>query len=485
MRNIRIAAGANRQTARVGPVAFALAAAALGASAGLAASTTPVFAMAAAIAAVLTCALLLRPDWLPALLAATAFAETIQFGGVTISRLLAPLVLLVVVLEVLRNKRRWQLDRRLALAVGAYVTWALASVAWSLDPAAPFGGDTARAVGSLLISLTFAVAIALLTRSERQLRWLLGAIWAMASLTGGVAILQYLLTGERAVGYESDPNFFAALQVFALPIGVVLASNVRSPWARLACFAGTALIIGSIFVTLSRGGLLATFVVLLALSLQPGSAMYGSRRRKRVLLAVIASAGLVVAAVAFADIAARSGASLSSEEGGSGRANLWRAALNGWGDVPVHGMGFGAFKAESNDLLLETPGVNFKAYALREGGQFAHSAYLGTLAELGLIGLALFLFVLMSVLLALKRAVGRASRSENAFVGAASRGLAISLIGFAVAAVFLSAETDRALWTVIGTAMALPAVAARRMPTASTGALEEVAPTSRGRIQVA
>src|SRR5204862_6693840 len=89
-------------------------------------------------------------------------------------------------------------------------------------------------------------------------------------------------------------------------------------------------------------------------------------------------------------------------------------------------------------------------------GQPAHSAYLGTAAELGLPGLALFLGLLVSTGRALRRAARRARAADELFAMRVANALTISLVGWAVASLFLSSETARPLWIFVGAAVALP-----------------------------
>jgi hypothetical protein len=88
------------------------------------------------------------------------------------------------------------------------------------------------------------------------------------------------------------------------------------------------------------------------------------------------------------------------------------------------------------------------------------------------VGLALFLTLLVLAWRGMRRAAAIAAEHDDSFMAGASRALAISLAGFALASVFLSTETDRVLWVLLGLGAVLPRVAAEA---ASDGA--EPAPT--------
>jgi O-antigen ligase len=274
-----------------------------------------------------------------------------------------------------------------------------------------------------------------------------------------VAIVQYALGLERAVAYAGDANFFAALQVLALPICVVVAAHTERSGLRLIALLGVAVVVGSVLVTLSRGGVLALLGVLALIALQPARVMFRSPGAKRLALLAAVLGGTTLLWAAFSDLEARSESLFTTAEGGSGRANLWRAAGTAWREHPLRGIGYGAFPNESTRLLRQTPGVDFSAYRLRRGGQVAHSAYLGTLAELGVIGLVLLLLVVASAISTLRWA-SRASRAgPDPIVAAGAQALLVAIGGYLLVSIFLSTETDRGLWALLGVTLALARIA--------------------------
>ena len=113
-------------------------------------------------------------------------------------------------------------------------------------------------------------------------------------------------------------------------------------------------------------------------------------------------------------------------------------------------MGFGAFIGQSNQLLVQTPGVDFSGYDLRSTGQVAHSAYIESLTELGVVGLGVFLGLLVTIAATLLSTARRAARAGAMFLASFARGCLVALGAFAVASLFLSTETDRVLWIFAG-----------------------------------
>jgi O-antigen ligase len=377
----------------------------------------------------------------------------------------------------LPHRSRVRLPRvGLLLVALAYVVWALASVLWTVNPDSSFSlGGTGYALASLALSLVYTVAMIMFIRTEHDLRRLMWVTWALSSITGLVSVVQYLSGYTRALGLSGDANLFAALQVVVLPLGALLAIEVQSPRLRALVFGGVAIGVGSIMTSLSRGGILGLAAVFLMLSYQPAKGFFRTRARKRAFISVVAIGAGILLAASFSALSARASSLFVQNDGGSGRTNLWQAAVTGWHEHEVRGLGFGAFIGQSNALLLETPGVSFNDYRLRSTGQYVHDAYLESLVELGVIGAALFLALIVAMARTL-RATHRAAATANRwFVSAFARALLLSLAGFAFTSLFLSTETDRTLWTLVGLAVVLPRVLAeeRRQAESASGADED------------
>jgi O-antigen ligase len=430
----------------------------------VAAATRPEYAIALALALPLGLGVVLRPELVPLLLLATVFAESLSIGGLAISRLAAPLALLVLAVHFIRHRSVRLPDGPVLWAVGAYVAWAAASVLWTVNPSDSFAeGGSGFTYASLAISLVYMLAFAVLVDSDRDLRRLGAGIWALAVFAGTVAVVQYIGGGyHRAVSYQGDANFFAALQVLALPACVVVAGRLRTPLGRLVGYLGVALVVGSVIVSLSRGGLLALVLVLALVAAQPHRFMFRSASDKRVALVAAGLGAALLLYGAFTDLAARSESLFNTSEEGSGRVNLWRAAESGWREHEVRGLGYGAFPSQSNRLLLGTPGVNFKSYKLRVGGQVAHNAYIGSAAELGVVGLLLFVIVLLTLFRSVRGSRGVAAEAGDRDLASACTAMMIAVLGFALVSLFLSTETDRSLWVMLGLAIAMQRVARTR-----------------------
>ncbi len=327
------------------------------------------------------------------------------------------------------------------VAAMVFVAWATLTVAWAAD--ADLGIAKATSFGLLLVSIVItatSVGTGLQLRRVAQFHVALGLCVAAVSigvaLTSGGSTVEYQPWGTeeelvRTIGFTGDPNEFAAAQVLAFSVAVALASNATTSTGR-ALYVGAALVVsGSIITTASRGGLLALLVVV---------ALWIASSRRAILWMAVAIAALagLNALGAFDIIVGR------TQVGGSDpRLLIWDVGIDVWRDHFVFGLGVGgfpdAFFANQFRSGLPIPSVDRPITA--------HNVFLGVAAETGLVGLLLFLGMLAATFVALASAARHAASSQ---VRSTARGYLIGLLGFLVAAFFLSAELAKWLWLIVG-----------------------------------
>lgn len=432
---------------------------AMGAIVGLSAALGQLTIAILVVLAPLVVAALVRLEWFPTLVLASAFGEALSIGSLSLSRAIGPVALLAMILGLPGRSRLRARQFMLPFAIVVYTCWALASVAWTVNP--DNGLDmtgTGYALAQLGLSIVLMLPLVLFLRTEVDLRRVLKTIWVLAVITGAVSIIQFASGASRSVGTTGDANFFAALQVVVLPLCALLAIETRSPRNRAIVLLGVGVVVGSVITSLSRGGIFALAAMFLLLSFQPAQSFFRTRARKRAFLLCVLVGAAVLLAVSFSALSARTSGLFSSGDTGSGRTNLWRAAVVAWHWHVWIGIGFGAFIGQSNALLLQTPGVNLSAYDLRSTGQYVHNSYLESLTELGVIGLVLFCVILVAIFRSLRRSVREAEAAGLPLTSAFARALLLGFVGYALTSVFLSAETDRTLYTLIGLSLALPRV---------------------------
>ena len=108
--------------------------------------------------------------------------------------------------------------------------------------------------------------------------------------------------------------------------------------------------------------------------------------------------------------------------------------------------------------LKTNAGTHFRATGSFCVGQPVHNTYLESLVELGIPGLLLFVGILAAATRSLVRSARLAKISNDRFSASAGAALAVGLLGFAVLAATLSAETNRSPWMIVGLSLALPAM---------------------------
>jgi O-antigen ligase len=421
---------------------------------GAAAMAGPEAALAVAVLGTCGALLLLRPLSILVVMGATAYIEAVQLGGTTISRFVAAGALFVALADATRT-RRWTMPSGppLVWAV-AYGLWAFASVLWTVSLE-----ETWLGLAPLIVSLTFMAAIPALVKTRHTFDLVLYGIGGGAAVVGTLAVIVFVITGGRAAGLVGDPNFFAAYQVLAFPILLVLGARATSLWLRLLLWGGVVAAVGAVFSTLSRGGILALTVVGILLLLLPARTIFRSLGHKSMATMVIAVGVGLALTVSYAEVSERVVSLVQGGEAtGSGRVNEWRAAWRLSNENPTLGVGYSAFAVISNDAVRRTPGTDLRNFDERPPGVFVHNAYLGSLTELGLPGLVLFVGVLFSTARALRRAAVRARWLGDVEFARTTNALLLSLVGWAVASFFLSSETARPQWVIVGLALSLPAV---------------------------
>jgi O-antigen ligase len=422
-----------------------------GLAVGVAASFDVVTAVVLAATLAIAPLVLLFPPLILSLLVATVFAQAFSVGGLTISRMIAPLALLVVLVAL--NRGGYALRPSAPLGwVCVYSVWALASGLWTVNV-----GDTVTALSSLMIALAYMLAFAILLHSRRDLNRALYTLAGVALVVGAIGIFT---SQGRAQGASGNPNFFAMVEIFALPLVLVLATEARWRVVRIGLYAIVFVIIASVFASLSRGGFLTLVWVALAVLIWPArSSFFRNRAHKAIVLAVIAATGFVAFNANSGSLAPRLDSIFSKDQAdktGAGRTNVWRGAWTSIQERPMLGLGYGSFISSANELMLRTPGVDLSNFALRPEGLYAHNAYIETAAEVGAPGLVLFVGMLISTGRALRRTAVRAGASGATYIMRIANASLISLIAWSIASLFASSETSRPLWILIGMALALP-----------------------------
>ena len=402
------------------------------------------------------------------LIVLTPFAENAPIAEPGNARLRVALVAWAMVLVLIQAVRSVVSGRKLEappVFAGAlvFVGAALAAV-----PFAAAGGAAAAKFVLLAGSVFIYLLIALFLDDWRALRPIFAALLAVGLLVAGHALWQYA-TGELSrVGFVSDtgaveyrvasffphPNQLAGFVVLFVPLSVGLFAVFESRPAKAACVLLGLLALPAAIVTYSRGVLVALVALVVVLA-----------RSRRAWPAIAAAAVLVVllAPAAWHDRVADAGR-LDRPEIAT-RLDFWDAAVSMFQASPVLGVGLNSFDVAYVDL--DTTGRSFLPGSGLAPPESAHSLYLNTLAEQGLVGVAALAFLVLAagrMILALRRSAD--ARIRGFGLGLLGAGIVL-LVSNLFDVTFVDPKTSMLAWTLLGVGAALQRIDARERPTAS------------------
>jgi O-antigen ligase len=258
---------------------------------------------------------------------------------------------------------------------------------------------------------------------ERQIRRILNIVIITGSLFGIYGILQYQgidlsfwkgNVGRQAVfGLFGNVNYFAEYLVAILPLAIslFLVTPFKSNKSKkLLLFIGILAMGGSLLLTFTRGSYLAlgiSLIFMLLLFVICRGKMFIRENRKIFILIL---AAIILAAFLFAipnplnkpgtyisKIKARTSiASIQKTFTSGRRMAIWKFALMMIKDRPLLGSGIGIFKYNTLRYQAEffSQGDNRSLYPYGIAYE-AHNEYLHFWAELGIIGLGIFLWMII------------------------------------------------------------------------------------------
>lgn len=328
-----------------------------------------------------------------------------------------------------------------------------------------FLGFVAVAIGSTLLSGSdmlsdvatemlrlFALFILVihLANSESRLRTGVIAVVLFTAILGARTIWQFQ-NGEalvdsdgfaraEATGIFADPNDLALAMAMAVPLALGIATSREKWWNRLITLSAVPILIWTIFLTNSRGGMLALIA---------GVFLFFRQRLGR--------AGLIVGAFAVVAFLSMGPSRLSmmdsDEESAQGRVCAWQAGMDMLGESPVWGVGRGQF--------------------YERDGMTAHNSLILCLAEVGMLGTAMWIGIFYFAFRE-NRLAGAFSQPEDppsrsgGGTAATATGrydaglLQTSLITFMVGAFWLSRTFTPELYFYLGLTVAAAQVVAER-----------------------
>ncbi len=332
----------------------------------------------------------------------------------------------------------------------AFLLLAATSVLWAADPA------QAQYALSRLVQVALLLVVAYTAASScNGFRTIVWGFLAGSAVTATYSVASGVHGPNGRLAALFDPNYFAAALIPAIIVAVFLAATPRRRSVRLLAACVVAIDLTAFVLTQSRGG-----VVGLAAAIVAAVAAAG-RARPRLLVVLLA---LVAVGIGYytVDPPSHFAGTLSAGFAGasSGRSDEWRIGLRMVGGHPVAGVGLGNFSTNEPSYAVQTLDLSYVRLVVTDR-LAAHNSYLEVAAELGLVGLALFLAIVLLPVRLAARALGALGRAEHPLEFHA-RGLVAGAVGMLVAYVFLSAQYEKQLWLVLALLASVPALAVER-----------------------
>ena len=292
----------------------------------------------------------------------------------------------------------------------------------------------------LKVCMIFIVGVSVLnTRARvRFFMFYYLAVFALFPVRGGLFNwFLYSATTQGRVGWNylfENPNDFAALMIFPMALTIAVWLSERNKLIRLLAFAGVAALPLVIFLTQSRGAILALGAGVFAFFLTQG------KGRIKSMLTILAVAGVVflLAPKSVWDrmrslrSATESGNLREANDSGSAeqRFEIWKVAWKVHEAFPITGVGWGGYPNAHADFS-RLPGIK----ATARGARDAHNTYLTLLGETGWVGFLTWMSMIGLIVAAAIRAMRRV-RPYAPDYGMQIKIVLLALLSFAVAGMF-------------------------------------------------
>jgi putative inorganic carbon (HCO3(-)) transporter len=287
--------------------------------------------------------------------------------------------------------------------------------------------------------------------------------WGFAQLD--TAYLRGTEAVIRAQGPVADANYFAQLLLPVVALSLVTVWRGRTRAERTSAAAAAAVCVTAIAFTYSRGGALAMFGIL------AGLAFFRYLRAVHVVGLVVLFALVVLLVPGYSDrLGTLAGAAGAAEEktasstddfSAAARATENKAALLVFHDHPLLGVGQGGFELVYQDYARRVGGVihtrnssSARRADLNAGlapRREAHNFFLEIAANMGILALLGYCAIVVVTLHQLLRA-RRKWVAVRPDLECMATGMLLGVIGYMIAAVFLTLAFERYFWLLLAVA---------------------------------
>jgi O-antigen ligase len=364
------------------------------------------------------------------------FDNLLSLGGSygTVTKLVAIVSGLAFIFWMVRN-RRYIAPSKVVLAWLALLVWMALTVVWSIDSHAALSE-----LGTYLQLIVLYLAISIMPLTLGEFKAFVAAIIGGSLLAALYSIYQYhsgggvyaqihaaeLIVRVRVQAGEAsiDPNAFAAALI--MPMALVTVWFLQRRWSlQKFILAGMFLtLLVGIYVSGSRGALVAAGVMLLYL-------LFRSGHKLQMLFFSLLGLGMSF----LLPTSPWHRFSNAAKTGGAGRISIWKVAWDAFKHHWLAGSGVGNFPTAYDQSFIR---VYQSIYA--HWHRAPHNAYIAIAVELGIIGLSLLLIACYGQL----RMLGFVTKSNPMY------GFRIALesaaVGLGVDALFLGILTLKFTW---------------------------------------
>ncbi|KGJ95953.1 putative O-glycosylation ligase, exosortase A system-associated [Thalassotalea sp. ND16A] len=302
--------------------------------------------------------------------------------------------------------------------------------------------------------LLFYFAITVVAYKKIHIDTLIWAIILSISSYAGMEGIKFIasLGGHRISGIEgyllADRNDLAVAINMSLPLIIYLIGEVKHQWLRIGLIALLVLNIVAVIGTFSRAGFVGLFVI---------SLYFFIRSNRKLLWSAIVATSLAVA-VPFIPTEwtqrMDTVATVQQDNSFIGRLWAWKISVKIANDN-VFGNGFFASQDPIawriyKGAIDEFGGIKTPSVPDSVKPKAAHSIYFQVLGDLGYLGLALYLMILLGVFMRLNRVAKRAKQKGIEWCGNLSMLLTVSLVGYGVTGASVSLAYFDLIFAFIG-----------------------------------
>lgn len=287
----------------------------------------------------------------------------------------------------------------------------------------------------------------------------LGALVIIVLFYSILAIMKKDEMERVFVGNMYDPNDIALIFVSSLPLIYLLMNMERKIVNKIIPIITMIIAIISIILTKSRGGLLGLIVMFISILLMKMDLNKVRFNLTKILtLCAILLIFMIASSNAYWE---RMRTITEGSDQGSGRVSLWLRALEMTQEKMFLGVGIKNFTSSYGYRLKYK---RFRNTPSRDewtpnAWATAHNSYILVAAELGLIGVILFIATLINCMISLRRVRVISIRDGDNTVYTASGLFILALISFIVCATFLSFAYQNYLYFLIGMIIAFSSYA--------------------------